>query len=129
MEKLTDLNYMDLAEKVMEKFDKNTVVSTNKIRNLLSMISDIYNDVLGVDSTEKPGSDELIMDIQKRIKYLKLKFVYEAGREEKTKEFIQEANILEYLNDIGSSKKEYLKFSRYMEALVAYRKYHFGDKE
>ena len=41
---------------------------------------------------------------------------------------IKKAEIIECLKEIGASKKNYLLFSRYMEALIAFHKY-YGGKE
>lgn len=127
--RLTDDNYVDMAEKVILTFDERSIVTTTQLRNLLAMISDIYNDILDDDSVIKDGkNDTLIEEITSRINYLKLKFIYESGRDEKVKFLIKEASILEHLKDIQKSRKNFILFSRYMEALVAYRKYYFGNK-
>ena len=98
------------------------IVTTSKIRNLLAMNADIYNQVL-----TKP-SEKLDDEICGRIEYLRVRFMYECGREPKVKEFVQQAEILEILKEIKQSKKNYLLFSRYMEALIAFHKY-YGGKE
>jgi CRISPR-associated protein Csm2 len=125
MKTINEKNYVDLAEKAIQKM-KNEVtdkgksiplVTTSKIRNLLSMNMDIYNDV--VNQTSDNLSDETIS----RISYLRVRFVYEAGRDASVKVFVQDAQLLEVLSEIGSSKQNYLLFSRYMEALVAFHRY------
>ena len=55
--------------------------------------------------------------------------IYECGREPKVKEFVQQAEILEILKEIKQSKKNYLLFSRYMEALIAFHKYYGGREQ
>ena len=47
---------------------------------------------------------------------------------EKVKAFVKQAEILEILKEIRQSKKNYLLFSKYMEALIAFHKY-YGGKE
>ena len=145
-EKLNDDNYVDIAEKVLLSFKKEEensknnynnkrnnnfeIVTTTKLRNLLAMISDIYNDVVTPGSTEDTN-DKLIADITKRINYLKIKVIYESGREESVKKLVDRANISRHLDDVikSKSKTDFILFSRYMEALVAYRKFYFkGDK-
>ena len=42
--------------------------------------------------------------------------------------FVKQAEILEILKEIRQSKKNYLLFSKYMEALIAFHKY-YGGKE
>ena len=51
------------------------------------------------------------------------------GRVPKVKEFVQQAEILEILKEIKQSKKNYLLFSRYMEALIAFHKYYGGREQ
>ena len=98
-------------------------IKTSKIRNLLAMTADIYNEV--VNSKEETLSSELIG----RINYMKIRFIYEAGREPKVKSLVKEADILTHLDEINGSRKQYILFSHYMEALVAYRKFYGGKDE
>ena len=129
--KLTEENYVELAEEAIKKLtsekDRNghmvAPVTTSKIRNLLAMTADIYNEV--VNSQKELLSTEVIG----RIKYLKIRFVYESGREPKVKKLVETANILAYLDGIGNSRSQYILFSRYMETLVAYRKFYFEKDE
>ena len=64
-----------------------------------------------------------------RINYMKIRFIYEAGREPKVKKLVDKAKILEHLEEIKGSRDQYILFSRYMEALVAYRKFYGGRDE
>ncbi len=128
--KLTEENYVEIAEQVIKKLheEKNKkgqtieVVTTSKIRNLLSMTANIYNDVVNTKSEHL--SNEMIG----RINYLKLRFVYEAGREPKVKRLVETAQILQCLDAVKGSRSQYILFSRYMEALVAYRKFYGKDE-
>ena len=80
------MSYVEDAEQVISKLSRdkrgNLQMTTSQIRGLLSGISDIYNDVVILKS------DEIPEEIQKRIMYLKVQFVYEAGRDNNVKEFI-----------------------------------------
>lgn len=91
---LTELNYVDEAYKVIKsllekdingnyKTDKNgnyvMKLSTSKLRKLLGMISDIYNEALRNEG--KSLEDKLCAKIQ----YMKMHFIYEAGREPEVK--------------------------------------------
>lgn len=129
-EKLTNENYAELAEAAMAQLKKEKeadrrkrLVSTSKIRNLLSMISDIYNELLN-----RP-EEKLDERTRERIAYLRVRFVYEAGREDTVKHFVKTANILEYIQAINGKRSEFILFSRYMEALVAYFKYFDLDEK
>ena len=129
--RINDNNCVDKAENVIKNLVKGAIknfkgepdiVTTSKIRNLLAMNADIYNQVL------TKSSEKLDDEICGRIEYLRVRFMYECGREPKVKEFVQQAEILEILKEIKQRKKNYLLFSRYMEALIAFHKY-YGGKE
>lgn len=123
---VNEQNYVDEAEKVikslMSKKDQRgkniPIVTTSKLRNLLSMSADIYNEVLN------QKDDRLSEDICSRIEYLRVRFLYEAGREASVRNLVNEAGIIELLKRVNASKKNYILFNRYMEALVAFRKYY-----
>ncbi len=125
---ITEKNYVEKAENVIlklkEKKDKKNrvipMVTTSKLRNLLSMTSDIYNEILNFQE------EELSEEICGRIDYLKVRFLYEAGREEKVRDLVEEAKIIDCINEKKGSRKRYILFSRYMEALVAYHRYYGG---
>ena len=127
---INEKTYVDEAERVIkalkvrknEKTGKNIPrITTSKIRNLLSMTADIYNEVL--NGQEETLNDELCG----RIDYLKVRFLYEAGRELSVKAFVEEAQIIRCLKEIQGSKKNFILFNRYMEALVAYHRFYGGQ--
>ena len=130
MEKLTQTNYVDLAEKVIVKEivrnpkRHNSIMLTSKIRNLLSLTNTLYNDVIHL--TDEILSEEILGKIQ----YLRLRFVYEAGRdtdrEKSVKDFVEKADIIKHLQRIENKKRSAFTFCRYMEALVAYHKFNGG---
>lgn len=125
---ITQENYVDEAEKsiyeLQNKEDKRgkkiEMVTTSKIRNLLSMTADIYNVVINTDE------DKLSQDICSRIEYLRVRFMYEAGKEPKVKALLDNTCIIEMLKQINGSKKNYILFSQYMESLVAFHRYYGG---
>lgn len=130
--RINESNYVDKAEKTIKKLveeskqkyrGKPNIVTTSKIRNLLAMSADIYNQVLVYPS------EKLDDELSGRIEYLRIRFIYECGREPKVREFVEQAEILEILKEIKQSKKNYLLFSRYMEALIAFHKYHGGKEQ
>lgn len=128
--RINESNYVDMAEANIKKLiQENTrtlpngkkstnIVSTSKIRGLLSMVSDIYNDVL------HETGETLSSDIVSRISYMKVHFYYEAGREPLVKTFLEKAEVFQLLNTINGKRSRFILFSRYMEALVAFRKFH-----
>lgn len=120
--------YVDMAEQVIAELARQTdqkgrpipMLTTSKIRNMLSMTADIYNDV------KNSKEEVLTKDVLDRLQYLRVRFVYEAGREKTVKSFVNKAKILEYLSQIGNDKEQFILFSRYMEALVAYHRFYGG---
>ena len=130
---INESNYVEMAEAKIKELQKSktspngrttvSIVSTSKIRGLLSMVSDIYNDVLN------ETGELLNSDIVARISYMKVHFYYEAGREKLVKEFLETAEIFPLIEAIRGKRSGFILFSRYMEALVAFRKYHVGNDD
>ena len=137
--KLTQTNYVDMAEKTVLSLSTDEegsfLLKSAKLRNLLGMVSDIYNDV--AYSMDAELSDEIV----ERLQYIRMRFAYEAGREKEDRgngrkrdkkkatpieELLEKGNIKEILLDIGKDRKKCICFCRYMEAIVAYHKFYNG---
>ena len=124
-------NYVDEAERAIKDLqnmkDRNgrpiRPLTTSKIRNLLAMSSDIYNEVMN------QTDDKLNQDICSRIEYLRVRFIYEAGREQTVRNLVDKSGILDVLKNVKGSKKQFILFNRYMESLVAFRKFYCGKDE
>lgn len=98
---LTDENYVDIAEKAILKLERNTrnrknpdafFLTTSKLRNLLSLTSTLFDE-------SKVKEYDALLD---RIAYLRVQFVYQAGREIAVKDLIEKAQILEALKEIST---------------------------
>lgn len=115
--KINKENYVNEAENCIKKIANNKL-STNQIRKILSLSSAIYDDLRLIDC----WNDSLTDSFQ----YLKLRCVYESGRTDTVNQFISEANIITYLDEIIREKnyQKALLFCKYMEALVAYHKFY-----
>ncbi|GFO85360.1 type III-A CRISPR-associated protein Csm2 [Anaerostipes butyraticus] len=130
MAKIDKLTYVDQAEKVIKSMrEKNRnggyriSLTTSKIRNILSLVTAIYNQVI------HDPNPELSEDICQEIQYLRLRIIYEAGRDDKDKDvmkFVKKAELIENIQSIGKSREQFLLFCRYMEALVAYHRFYGG---
>ena len=123
--KINKQNYVDEAERViigLKEADRNgrLALTTSKIRNILSMVSELYTDA------QHSREDKLDADMVSRVQYLKMRIAYEAGRERSVKDFVLAAGLLDYADEIGSSRQNLILFCNYMEALVAYHKFHGG---
>jgi len=121
---LTDTNYVDNAESAIKKLDRDSrnrnnpnafKLTTSKIRNLLSLTSSLY------DESKVKEFDQL----SDKIAYLRVQYVYQAGREPAVKDFVTKADILNALKEV-KDRETLQRFCRYMEALVAYFKFEGG---
>jgi len=92
-------------------------ITTSKIRNILSMVSDIYNDEL------LSFNEELSAKSRAKKQALQVRILYEAGREKSVEEFILKTKLLDYLKQTEGNRKKFMDFAKYMEALVAYHLY------
>lgn len=121
-------NYVDLAEEIMQKElmpngQKNPKsITTSKLRNWFSIANDIYN----VES--RSTESKLKAESRMKLMNLRLRIVYDAGKDNIVLNFVTRANLLSYIKGIGESREQMIRFTHYMEALVAYHKY-FGGKE
>ena len=119
--RINEENYVAKAESVILKLSKQVnkqgkvvaMVTNSKIRNLLSMSADIYNQVLDCKD------DKLPQELNGRIEYLRVRYIYEAGREPRVKDLVIQGELLE----IQGCKKNYILYYHYMEALVAFKRF------
>ena len=123
---LDKLTYVDQAEAVIGQLRKNEksgviYLTTNKIRNLLSLITELYNML-------DRRSGEIDEKTQSHVQYVRMKIVYEAGRDKDVKEFCEKSEILEHLKAVGKDSEKLLLVCHYMEALVAYHKFYTNEK-
>ncbi len=120
-EALQEENYVTRAENVIKELKNTRVnVTTSQIRNILAMVSQIYNNVI-IDTDET-----LSETVQSQLRYLKIKIVYAAGREDTVRKFVEESQIAQLLDAIGSSRQNFMLYAHYMEALVAYHRFYDG---
>jgi CRISPR-associated protein Csm2 len=120
MSVLEDKTYVDKAETAITNVlddQSGKKLTTSKIRNLLSLTSNLY------DEAQVKNFD----DLADKLAYLRVQFVYQSGREMSVKSLVNNAQILEALKEVNDSKS-LIRFTRYMEALVAYFKY-LGGKD
>lgn len=111
-------NYVDEAEKVMRAlFENRSRITTTKMRGFLTLVNDIYN------AENLRTETELSSESKLKLMRLRVRVVYDAGRERDVKDFVEKAKLLEYLKGVGDSRETMIHFAHYMEALVAYHRY------
>lgn len=141
MDRQTDI--VTRAEQVMQKLKKrNVLITTSQIRKFLTAVSVLNNKVQRFEIKERQIQatkdltstlpDELVM----QIKYLKIIMAYQSGKNRKKNDrndernevyqFIREAKLNEFIDDIGTDLAKYKEFAKYVEALVAYHKFYGG---
>lgn len=117
--KLTKKNCVSLADERMNGYErKEDNITTTKIRLLLSLVLEIYSMV------QTNGNEELDEDVQSKVLYVKMKFAYEAGRDDRIMKFINHTQLMENLAEIKNDKEYLLLVCKYMESLVAYYKFY-----
>lgn len=115
-------DYVDQAERIMRSLMENgKTVSNSKIRKLLSLVSEIYNEENR--STEKELQEKNVV----KINLMRVRVAYECGRDNAVKDFVAKTNLLEYLKGISRDRADLIRFAHYMEALVAYHRYLGGE--
>ena len=116
-------DYVDEAERIMRSLmSGGKTVTTSKIRNLLSLVTDIYNKE-NISPDEKLQSDSVV-----KLNLMRVRVAYECGRDDTVKAFVTQTKLLEYLKGISTDRADLIRFAHYMEALVAFHRY-FGGKE
>ncbi len=128
LENITSTKYVDEAEKSIQSLqERRDLLSTNKIRGILALVSDL-NDKLRMDDSLSAKT------IREDCGYIRMRFAYECGREQKVKSFVNCANLIGFLKSIDDKalgekevKEKAILFCKYMEALVAYHKYYGGN--
>lgn len=117
---LNEKNYVDQAEQVilsLYRKNKNFVLTTSQIRKILSLTSALF------DEARLKPFDQL----QNKLAYLRVQIVYQVGRKNEVRDFVEKSQLLQALKEVTDTKS-LLLFCRYMEALVAYFKYYGGEE-
>ena len=128
-EELNQLNYVDLAQKVIDKHYQNEgkkTITTNQLRNFLELTNEL-REQLRTGHVEK-----LDADMMSQVQYIKLRLIYAAGRDEGDNgvfKFMQCSSLIECLDTVGDSPQQYLLVCKYLEALIAYHKWYETRKK
>jgi len=113
------------AKKRDNKDIKIKKITTSQLRLLLSNAVIIKNKI----QIETRKEDKISEKLENEIKYLLVKHIYQCGRDLDVKSFDENFKISEAIKEIGNSAKNFNKFYRYLEEIVAYMKYYgFDDK-
>lgn len=100
-------------------------ITKSQIRKFLAAVNTLTNEVESYRA-RNGGAKELSPALGEQVKYLKVKFAYQAGRERTVRELGEKGKIKERIDRISLSVERYERFARFIEALVAYHKFHGG---
>ena len=120
---IDETNYVDAALKSFAYFDdsryKNKKITSSKLRSLYSMLCDIIK-----DENDKTGT-QISSGCSAALKLLKIRIIYDMGRDEAVKIFIENTNLIAYLVHVEKNKKrdDFKLYCKYFEALVAFHRY------
>lgn len=117
--------YVDDADRIMKQLMENGAFyrnfTTSKIRNILSLITELYNEVtLTAGDTLSPQQAE-------RLQHIRVRLIYECGREQQVKNFVAATMLLKYIRGVDNDRQKFIRLARYMEALVAYHRFYGGE--
>lgn len=95
-------------------------LTTSKLRSLMEQVNRLHT--IAFNSNEEKLSNNFLDELE----YLKVKFYYEAGREKSVDEFLKKTLMFPIVDKVikKESRKFFLDYCKYFEALVAFSKYY-----
>lgn len=111
---IKELQYKDRYNKID--------VTTSQIRKFLTAVNVVRNKV-DLYKAKNKGAEALSKELTAEIKFLKVNLLYQAGRTDAVKQFITVSKLDIIIDGIGDSLARFVKFTKYVEALVAYHKF------
>ena len=124
-------DYVTRAENVIKSLYKERgkiKLTTTQLRKFLDMTNAIDNKIKLYELKGEVKDNTLPEDIQKEILSMKVKLVYQSGREKSVKDFVIKSSMLQEIDNIDGKVSNFKDFFNYVEALVAYRKLQGGDR-
>lgn len=98
----------------------------SQIRKFLTAVNMLTNKI-NMYKIHHPGQAEMSAELAAEVEYLKVKLVYQMGRDRAVRDFAEKADLQTEINAVRANIKRYEGFARYMEALVAYHKFYGGN--
>ncbi len=124
-----EYDVVDKAEKAVLSLEKdrrgNILLTKNQIRKFLSAVNTVKNKVIA-EQMKKKDNDTLSAEMAAEVKFLKVTIMYQAGRERSVKDFLNRTELEKIISDIGNDRNKFDNFCKYVEALVAFHKFHGG---
>lgn len=117
-----------IAEGIIKKLKRNRrnqfELTTAQIRKFLSAVNALTNKI-SMYRTRCGETNVLSPELAAEVKFLKVKLAYQVARNRETVgDLEKKANLMARIDQIGTDMKKYDAFIHFVEALVAYHKFH-----
>lgn len=109
------------AEEFVRK-NNITKITTSQIRKFLAAVNKISNMV----KLSNLSDDKLDENIINEIKYMQIQFAYIVGKSQVAEMKILYNALKDEMSKLNT-KKSFINFARYIEAIVAYHKFYGGN--
>ena len=125
-------DYVTVAEDAIRALKEKggKIITTSKLRSLFSLFAETFNAI------SRNDQEKLTKAQINALRAARVRIYYEIGREDGYRgnpdyvavgRFVRQTRLLEYLEGIGDSCEALMRFYHYMEALVAFHRYYFGE--
>ncbi|WP_315003534.1 type III-A CRISPR-associated protein Csm2 [uncultured Selenomonas sp.] len=115
-----------LNTRINKRGEKEITLTTAQIRKFLSAVNALTNKI-SMYRTRCGETNVLSPELAAEVKFLKVKLAYQVARNRRTVgDFENKANLMARIDQIGTDMKKYDAFIHFVEALVAYHKFHGG---
>lgn len=115
---------VDEAQEIVTKVKRK--ITTSQIRRLLSDTNSIKNKLQTMKVKGEIKDDKLSEELKSDIQYLKVRLIYQCGRESQVKMFADTGKLLAKIDAIGDDSRKFMDFADLIEAIVAYHKFEGG---
>lgn len=105
--------------------NEKRMITKSQIRKFLCAVNNLKNKV-DIYCLHNPEAKLLNEELTQGVKFLKVNIIY-AAKDRLVKDFMKKAELVPIIDDIGNNIEAYNKFCKYVEALVAYHKFHGGN--
>lgn len=122
-----------IAEGIIKKLKRNRrnqfELTTAQIRKFLSAVNALTNKI-SMYRTRCGETNVLSPELAAEVKFLKVKLAYQVARNRETVgDLEKKANLMARIDQIGTDMKKYDAFIHFVEALVAYHKFHDNRRD
>lgn len=123
-----------LVLKMKEKEER--YFTTTQLRKIHSYASIVNKKIQIEESKCKSNGYKISEELQNDVQYIKLKLIYQMGRDEAVKKWfgsevikgIKGIGLEKIIADIGDDKEKFDRFYRLLESIIAYKKYFMPEK-